>query len=159
MLLNFGGNVGLHGKMDYVIGDYYKARNTLHGRTLKGVGLTMEGIENNPVMYELLSELPWRPVEFSKSEWLDGYLKARYGAADADISRAWEMLSNTIYNCPGPSIQQGTSESVFCARPGMDVYQVSKWSKMSPYYDPAAVIEAAGEFVKAADRFRGNNNY
>lgn len=41
----------------------------------------------------------------------------------------------------------------------MDVWQVSNWSGMTDYYDPAAVIEAAGEFVKAADRFRGNNNY
>lgn len=159
MLLNFGGNVGLHGKMDCVISEYYKARGSRYGATLKGVGLTMEGIENNPVMYELLTELPWRQDAFSKEEWLDGYVNARYGAADADISRAWTILANSIYNCPATSTQQGTSESVFCARPGMDVWQVSNWSGMTDYYDPAAVIEAAGEFVKAADRFRGDNNY
>ena len=27
------------------------------GRTLRGVGMTPEGIENNPVMYELVMEL------------------------------------------------------------------------------------------------------
>lgn len=159
MLLNFGGNVGLHGKMDCVIEEYYKARGSGYGTTLKGVGLTMEGIGNNPVMYELLMELPWLSDAFSKEEWLDGYTKARYGEADADISSAWRILANSIYNCPAASTQQGTSESVFCARPGMDVWQVSNWSGMTDYYDPAAVIEAAGEFVKAADRFRGNNNY
>nr|AIA89003.1 NAGLU [uncultured Prevotella sp.] len=46
---------------------------------LKGIGLTMEGIDNNPVMFELMTELPWRPDKFTKEEWLKGYLSARYG--------------------------------------------------------------------------------
>ena len=58
MLLNYGGNVGLHGKMKHVIDEFYKAKPSPFGSTLRGVGLTMEGIENNPVMYELVSELP-----------------------------------------------------------------------------------------------------
>lgn len=37
---------------------------------MKGVGMTMEGSENNPVMFELLCELPWRPARFDKDEWL-----------------------------------------------------------------------------------------
>ena len=58
MLLNFGGNVGLFGKVQHVIDEYYKARQSTFASTLKGVGLTPEGIENNPVMYELVCELP-----------------------------------------------------------------------------------------------------
>ena len=53
-----------------------------------GVGLTMEGIENNPVMYELLCELPWRPEHFSKDEWLQGYLRARYGRIAPKVEAA-----------------------------------------------------------------------
>ena len=41
---------------------------------------------------------------------------------------------NGIYNSPKEKIQQGTHESVFCARPGLDVYQVSSWSEMKEYY-------------------------
>ena len=75
MLLNYGGNVGLHGKMTHVINEFYKARNSRFGQTLKGVGLTMEGIENNPVMYELLCELPWRTSPFTGNEWLKDYIR------------------------------------------------------------------------------------
>lgn len=159
MLLNYGGNVGLHGKMAHLIEEFYKAKDSSFGKTLKGVGMTMEGIENNPVMYELLCELPWREQRFSKDEWLEGYLKARYGKSNSQVSQAWMLLSNTIYNCPAASTQQGTHESILCARPSWKAYQVSSWSEMSDYYDPADVIRAAGMMVDAAERFRGNNNF
>lgn len=159
MLLNYGGNVGLHGKMKHVIDEFYKARNSAFGATLKGVGMTMEGSENNPVMYELLCELPWRPTLFDKDQWLKDYTFARYGQTDATIQQAWQILSNSIYNCPPENTQQGTHESVFCARPGLNVYEVSSWSEMKPYYDPAEVIKAAGLMLSVADRFKGNNNF
>lgn len=159
MLLNYGGNVGLHGKMKHVIDEFYQAKSSPFGKTLKGVGMTMEGSENNPVMFELLCELPWRPVSFDKDQWLNDYTVARYGKADATIQEAWQLLSNTIYNCPAENTQQGTHESVFCARPGQDVYQVSSWSEMEKYYEPQDVIRAAGIMLSAADRFKGNNNF
>lgn len=159
MLLNYGGNVGLHGKMKHVIDEFYQAKSSPFGKTLKGVGMTMEGSENNPVMFELLCELPWRPVSFDKDQWLNDYTVARYGKADAAIQEAWQLLSNTIYNCPAENTQQGTHESVFCARPGQDVYQVSSWSEMEKYYEPQDVIRAAGIMLSAADRFKGNNNF
>lgn len=159
MLLNYGGNVGLHGKMKHVIDEFYKAKTSSFGKTMKGVGMTMEGSENNPVMFELLCELPWRPVLFDKDEWLENYTVARYGKADKTVQDAWLLLSNTIYNCPAKNTQQGTHESVFCGRPDYDVYQVSSWSEMEPYYKPEDIIRAAGMMLSAADAFKGNNNF
>ena len=159
MLLNYGGNVGLHGKMKHVIDEFYKAKTSSFGKTMKGVGMTMEGAENNPVMFELLCELPWRPARFDKDEWLKNYTVARYGKADKAVQDAWLLLSNTIYNCPAKNTQQGTHESVFCGRPDYDVYQVSSWSEMEPYYKPEDIIRAAGIMLSAADRFKGNNNF
>jgi len=159
MLLNYGGNVGLHGKMKHVIDEFYKAKTSSFGKTMKGVGMTMEGSENNPVMFELLCELPWRPARFDKDEWLKNYTVARYGKADKAVQDAWLLLSNTIYNCPAKNTQQGTHESVFCGRPDYDIYQVSSWSEMEPYYKPEDIIRAAGIMLSAADRFKGNNNF
>ncbi len=159
MLLNYGGNVGLHGKMKHVIDEFYKAKTSSFGKTMKGVGMTMEGSENNPVMFELLCELPWRPARFDKDEWLKNYTVARYGKANKAVQDAWLLLSNTIYNCPAKNTQQGTHESVFCGRPDYDVYQVSSWSEMEPYYKPEDIIRAAGIMLSAADRFKGNNNF
>ena len=159
MLLNFGGNVGLHGKMRHVIDEFYKARESGFSTTMRGVGLTMEGIENNAVMYELTCELPWRAERFEKDDWLADYVKARYGKTSENVAAAWTLLSNTIYNCPDASTQQGTHESILCARPSLHAYQVSSWSEMSDYYQPMDVIRAAGMMVAAADSFRGNNNF
>lgn len=159
MLLNYGGNVGLHGKMQHVIDEYFKAKTSPFGTTLKGTGMTMEGSENNPVMFELLSELAWRPTAFSKEEWLDGYVGARYGRTNPSLREAWTLLANSIYECPAESTQQGTHESVFCARPSLEAYQVSSWSEMKDYYQPMEVIRAAGKMMEVADEFRGNNNF
>ncbi len=159
MLLNFGGNVGLHGRMDNVIEGYYTARRSPYAETLTGIGLTPEGIENNPVMYELLCELIWRPEQFKKEDWLKGYTRARYGASDPDVEKAWNLLASTIYNCPWGNLQQGTTESVFCARPSRSVWQVSSWSRMAPYYDGNDVIKAALSFAEAAPKLRENPNY
>ncbi|MDE6452121.1 MAG: alpha-N-acetylglucosaminidase, partial [Odoribacter sp.] len=97
MLLNFGGNVGMYGRMDRIIESFYRARTHPNGRTLKGVGMTMEGIENNPVMYELLMELPWRAEKTEKDEWLEGYVFARYGRKDPKLTEAWKVMGKTAY--------------------------------------------------------------
>ena len=160
MLLNYGGNVGLFGKMDNVINGYFLAKADPHAsKTLKGVGMTPEGIENNPVMYELVMELPWHDRPFKKEDWLRRYVIARYGKENVNLQVAWDKLGNSIYNAPKAHVQQGTHESVFCARPGLDVYQVSSWSEMKDYYKPQEVIEAARLMLSAADEFRGNNNF
>ena len=159
MLLNYGGNVGLHGKMKHVIDEFYKAKTSSFGKTMKGVGMTMEGSENNPVMFELMCELPWRPQKFTKEEWLKDYVYARYGARDAKIEQAWMILANSIYNCPFGNNQQGPHESIFCGRPTLNNFQASSWSKMQNYYDPTVTAEAAALMVEVADKYRGNNNF
>lgn len=119
----------------------------------------MEGSENNPVMFELMSELPWRPTKFGKEEWLKGYVRARYGTDDPTLQEAWQLLGATIYNCPMGNNQQGPHESIFCGRPSANNFQASSWSKMSNYYDPDDILRAATLFASVADKYRGNNNY
>lgn len=159
MLENFGGNVGLHGRMDQLINNYYLIKNNPLAKHFKGIGLTMEGSENNPVMFELMCELPWRPEKFTKEEWLDGYVKARYGKYDETVRAAWAILADGIYNCPFGNNQQGPHESIFCGRPGLNNFQASSWSKMQNYYDPTTTEEAARLMLSVADKYRGNNNF
>ena len=162
LLENFGGNVGLHGRMDQLIGNFI-----LRDNHCQGIGFTMEGSENNPVMFELMSELPWLTlsgvssdsVAAFKHQWLRRYLKARYGHTTPAVEQAWEILSNSIYNCPPGNNQQGPHESIFCGRPSLNNFQASSWSKMKNYYDPDDTRRAAVLMVQAADAYRGNNNF
>lgn len=159
MLENFGANVGLHGRMDQLLNNFYLTKNNPLAAHLKGIGLTMEGSENNPVMFELMCELPWRPEKITKESWLKEYLAARYEAKDEKIEQAWMILADGIYNCPFGNNQQGPHESIFCGRPSMNNFQVSSWSKMENYYDPTSTEAAARLMLEAADKFRGNNNF
>lgn len=159
MLENFGGNIGLHGRMDQLLNNFYLTKNNPLAAHLKGIGLTMEGSENNPVMFELMCELPWRPEKFTKEEWLKGYIKARYGTYDETVAKAWDILANGIYNCPFGNNQQGTHESIFCGRPSLNNFQASSWSKMENYYDPTTTEDAARLMLKVADKYKGNNNF
>lgn len=162
LLENFGANVGLHGRMDQLIDNFYQAhtpQKTPNTQHLKGIGFTMEGSENNPIMFELMSELPWRPEKFKKEDWVRQYVSARYGAEDPMIERAWLLLARTIYNCPAGNNQQGPHESIFCGRPSLNNFQASSWSKMKNYYDPYSTYEAALMMNSVAEKYRGNNNF
>lgn len=160
MLLNFGGNVGMFGKLQHVVDEYYKARCSSFNSTMKGIGLTMEGIENNPVMYELVSELPWRDAKFSWKEWLHDYVEARYGNINnAKVHDAWLLLARSVYGAGAKIVEQGCHESVLCARPALDVYQVSSWSEMEEFYNPDDVINAARLMVEASHEVNANANF
>ena len=159
MIENFGGNVGLHGRMDQLLNNFYLTKNNPLAAHLKGIGLAMEGSENNPVMFELMCELPWRPEKFTKEEWLKDYLFARYGVRDEKITQAWSILADGIYNCPFGNNQQGPHESIFCGRPGLNNFQASSWSKMQNYYDPTSTEAAARLMLEVADKYKGNNNF
>lgn len=160
MLLNFGGNVGMFGKLQHVVDEYYKARQSKFVSTMKGVGLTMEGIENNPVMYELVSELPWRDAKFSWKKWLHDYVESRYGNINnAKVHDAWQLLARSVYGAGAKIVEQGCHESVLCARPALDVYQVSSWSEMEEFYNPDDVIRAAQLMVEASHEVNANANF
>ena len=178
LLENFGANIGLHGRMDQLLDNFYSdgnhtsqflrpfgskrpevERSVLSSQLRKGIGFTMEGSENNPVMFELMSELPWRSEKFTKEAWIKNYVKARYGVDDPAIEKAWMILVKSIYNCPAGNNQQGPHESIFCGRPTLNNFQASSWSKMKNYYDPADTREAARLMNSVAGKYRGNNNF
>lgn len=160
MLENFGANVGMHGRMDQLIENYYKACRK-YSEHLIGWGLTMEGSETNPIMYELMNELPWRNEEIKREEWVNGYVRARYGITKSipkqvehSLLAAWQRLAESIYNCPRGNNQQGPSESIFCSRPSLNSYQASSWSKMVPYYSDKDTKKAACDMAQCADQMR-----
>ena len=172
MLENFGANVGLHGRMDQLIHNFRLAASPgtplpSPRQHLRGWGLTMEGSENNPVMFELMSELPWMtdslPAEDRlpafRQQWLQRYVRARYGVDNAALQQAWSILGASVYNCPLGNNQQGPHESIFDGRPSLDNFQVKSWSKMHNYYDPRDTWRAARLMVSVADSLRGNNNF
>jgi len=159
MLLNFGGRVGLHGRMDHLINGFYQAREHQNGKSLSGVGTTPEGIENNSVMFELLYELPWRSEKFTKEEWLASYTKARYSKSDDKVDEAWKLLSQYPYNCPRDYPGEGTVESLFCARPSINPKRASTWGSALLFYDADITRQAAEKLLSVSEKFKDNENF
>lgn len=138
-LSNFGGRTGLHGRIKKTMEGYFDA---IAKSNMKGVGATPEGIENNPVIYDMIFELPWISEEPTPEAWLAEYAYSRYGVKSAVAEEAWRLLMNSVYNCTVAG-QQGTSEAVILARPALTVNSVSSWSKSAIYWDVQDVLKAA----------------
>ncbi|KAI3918459.1 hypothetical protein MKX01_041779 [Papaver californicum] len=98
MLHNFGGNIEMYGILDAVSTGPVDARVSQNS-TMVGVGMCMEGIEQNPVVYELMSEMAFRSEKVQLKEWLKSYSRRRYGKEVHQMEAAWEILYRTIYNC------------------------------------------------------------
>lgn len=98
LLHNFGGNIEMYGILDVISSGPVDARISQNS-TMVGVGMCMEGIEHNPVVYELMSEMAFRSERVQLKEWLNSYSSRRYGKKVPEIDMAWDILHHTIYNC------------------------------------------------------------
>lgn len=113
MVHNFGGRPGLHGKL-HVIGR--APAEALHhpGRgDLAGLGLTMEALEQNPVVYDLMTEMAWHTEPVDLDRWLQQYAERRYGTRTEAVDESWRILKEHVYTA-GVSLPPRT---VVCARP------------------------------------------
>jgi alpha-N-acetylglucosaminidase len=114
-----------------------------------------EGIDNNPVAYDLVLELAWHRDHVDAAQWLAGYVGYRYGRADTDITEAWALLLKTAYGDTGT----GIPENVLCARPAIPATAASHWGSLSLAYDPAVFTRAVELFARAAGRFKDSETY
>lgn len=100
MLHNYGGVRGVYGNMTEIATGPYISLHTPNS-TMVGIGFTPEAIEQNPVMYELLTSTFWSPAPINVSFWLQRYVRQRYGAESPKAWAAWSTLFDAVYNQPG----------------------------------------------------------
>ena len=149
MLHNFGGRSGLHGRLETTMNGYFDA--LAKGNNCQGIGATPEGIETNPILYDMLFELPWMDVNNrpTADEWLEEYAHSRYGVQNEKALSALKNLKKSVWDCKVN--QQGTSEAVILARPNWTVSKVSSWSTSAIYWDTQDVLQAADELYAIKD--------
>ena len=155
MLHNFGGRSGMHGRLETTMDGYFQA--LANNNNCQGIGATPEGTETNPILYDMLFELPWmdpatRP---SADKWLEDYAYSRYGInpaeqGNANALEALKNLKKSVWDCKVN--QQGTSEAVILARPNWTVGSVSKWSTAAIYWDTQDVLQAADQLFSVKDQ-------
>ena len=97
---SFGCTVRLGGAMNRIAADLPAARRDPKAGRLVGVGFVNEGLDYNPVVYDLMFEMPWRDRPVDLAAWIAEYPRRRYGRPNADAERAWRILKDTVYNAP-----------------------------------------------------------
>lgn len=64
---------------------------------LIGFGFAPEGIENNELIYELLSDMGWRHQKMNVDDWLRDYCIQRYGSYPEKMSEAYRCFLRSCY--------------------------------------------------------------
>jgi alpha-N-acetylglucosaminidase len=154
MLHNFGGNISMFGRIETVAMAPPAALMDSASRNMKGIGLTMEGIEQNPVLYELMTDHTWRTSAIDLNKWLPEYIQNRYGSKDEHALKAWNVLRETVYN--GKGIRDG-AESIFVARPTLGSER--RWAKTKLNYAAEDLLPAWDELLKASRTCQGYDGY
>jgi alpha-N-acetylglucosaminidase len=154
MLHNFGGNISLFGRIDTVATAPAIALHDPKAGQMIGIGLTMEGIEQNPVLYELMTSHTWRDSAIDLRQWLPDYARNRYGVTDTNALHAWQTLAATAYN--GKTIRDG-AESIITGRPTFD--SAARWTKTTLNYAPADLLPAWDDFIKSSPRCKNSDGF
>lgn len=123
---NFGGRSGLMGRLQNVTDNYFSFKEKY--ASIKGIGTAPEAIEQTPVTYDLIYQLPWMDSKPNVKEWIKGYATARYGADNAVAQDAWDLLRQGPLNYGADGIQ-GPVEDVWAARPNLTANKASSWGK------------------------------
>ncbi len=157
MLHNFGGRSGLHGRLETTMDGYFQA--LAKNNNCQGIGATPEGTETNPILYDMLFELPWMDANPGADAWLAEYAYSRYGInpavqGNANALEALKNLKKSVWDCKVN--QQGTSEAVILARPNWTVNNVSSWSTAAIYWDTQDVLLAADQLYSIKDVVTAN---
>ena len=94
---NMGGKTGMTGVLDFYANGHLEALSSSNRRNLVAHGLAPEGIENNEVLYELVTDAGWSDHRMDVRDWLKQYSINRYGKAPAQLMKAWDYLLKSVY--------------------------------------------------------------
>lgn len=148
---NMGGKVPLNGKLDVYASIPFDALNFAGKKNLVGFGFAPEGIENNEIVYELLSDIAWKTKRLDLNQWIKQYCVQRYGAFPASMQTAFELLNKSAFGS-------------FTDHP-MHRYQFRPYSKPEGVENHATVHTsrefraATGAFLNCADSLKNSPLY
>ncbi|XP_018324295.1 alpha-N-acetylglucosaminidase isoform X2 [Agrilus planipennis] len=124
-----------------------RARNET---TMIGVGITAEGINQNYVIYDLMSEMSWRDEPVDLTEWFDNYSRRRYGQINMSANQTWQILKSTLYNFTGTERLRGKYS--INSRPSL---HLKDWM----WYENSDLFHAFETFLDASDSLADSETY
>lgn len=151
----FGARINMHGDLRLLASNQYMDAADKYDNVC-GSGLFMEGIEQNPVYYDLAFDMPVHDGDVDIETWLGKYAERRYGHDSKAAAKAWELLLEGPYR-PGTN---GTERSsIIAARPALDVKKSGPNAGLGIPYDPRLAVEAAGLLLEDSDVLGSSDGY
>ncbi|OEL29722.1 Alpha-N-acetylglucosaminidase [Dichanthelium oligosanthes] len=143
--------------------------------TMVGVGMSMEGIEQNPIVYDLMSEMAFHHTQVDLQVWVETYPTRRYGKPVKGLQDAWWVLYQTLYNCTDG--KNDKNRDVIVAFPDVEpfaiqtpgLYMSSKnyekdvstdaYEHPHLWYDTSVVVHALKLFLQYGDEVSDSNTF
>ena len=166
MLQNFGQNTVLSGNATSIANDPASALADPASGAMVGLGLTMEGIEQNPAIYALMLENVWRSEPIDIDDFLADYLQNRYGisvdsseVSDSEVYqnvyKAWQLIFASAYE---NTVNNGGQESIITGRPNF-MKNPGGTTNTNIHYNPADLVRAWDLLIKDAGKLAESDGY
>ena len=94
---NMGGKTAYTGVLEFYAKHHASTLNAPQHQRPIGFGFAPEGLENNEVIYELLSDAAWNPQGIELQSWLRQYSICRYGSCPPKLMDYWQALLRGPY--------------------------------------------------------------
>jgi len=152
---NFGGNTFLVGPVNKVSASIVGA---LEVPNCLGVGSTLEGINANQYIYEMVFEIPWyEPGTFRVNNWVANYAYSRAERKDMYVAAAWRLLKDSVLVDSAVAIWNHSS--IFQAVPVTDLSKVSWTSSPKIPYNNKTLARSVGYLLEAKPETRTSDAY
>lgn len=145
IISNFGDNVSMFGGLAQINENLSKTLSSPEKGNLAGMGMMMEGLDYNPVTYQLISDLMWEKNLPDPDKWKSEYLKSRYGSINEKSAEGWKSIFAHYYT------QSGLFEpNPVIARPAFSEKDIML---------PEALVTGARLLIEASEEFKDIDAY
>lgn len=144
-LNNFGDRNTLHGSIDALAENKFTKEKEKYPNIV-GTGLFMEGIFQNPLYFDLASDMLTRSDRPELDTWLKAYARRRYGSDEECLFEAVKGMHETCYSksCTGRE-----TASIICARPAYEQRHTAPNDVFELRYDNKKLLDALENLLKA----------
>lgn len=156
MLHNFGGKNAMQGQIRHHCDNAYKQLKE-RGANIVGSGMFMEGIEQNPVVYDLQFHMLTESEKIDFSDWLDDYIERRYGKYSDTLRKAWDIMIETCYSDGG--YKENEVGSTLASRPQLMPVMTGPCCYAKVWYDTKKLEKALSLFVSVREEFKESDGY
>ena len=116
-----------------------------------GIGLLDEGLDTNPAVYDLVSDMIWERQNVELQAWARDFAIRRYGAEDAAAVKFWQLMASDLLG--------NQAENLLCAKPCFNQRATSTWGDCTLTHDLGKMLEAGRLLLSCSDKFKNQATY